>query len=151
MDLDYCTLSNAGLWCIGRLSTDADRARVIDGLSIGRDDALANTIKRLSPRWFVVRDVQAGEGPVLLQLLARTTSLRPWRRRRGDRQTRPHEDRKRAPPWTVAVENEGGRSLHSAIHRRSRIDLHFDHALDKRQRRALASIDRCQTSEFQGE
>jgi hypothetical protein len=67
MDLDYRTLSNAGLWCIGRLQTDADRARVIDGLSIGRDDALANTIKRLSPRWFVVRDVHTGEAPVLLQ------------------------------------------------------------------------------------
>jgi hypothetical protein len=67
MDLDYRTLSNAGMWCIGRLQTDADRARVIDGLSIGRDDTLANTIKRLSPRWFVVRDVHAGEGPILLQ------------------------------------------------------------------------------------
>jgi hypothetical protein len=33
MDLDYRTLSNAGLWCIGRLQTDADRARVVEGLS----------------------------------------------------------------------------------------------------------------------
>jgi hypothetical protein len=32
MDLDYRALSNAGLWCVGRLQTDADRARVIDGL-----------------------------------------------------------------------------------------------------------------------
>jgi hypothetical protein len=31
MDLDYRTLRNAGLWCIGRLQTDADRARVVDG------------------------------------------------------------------------------------------------------------------------
>ncbi len=34
MDLDYRALSNAGLWCIGRLQTDADRARVIEGLSL---------------------------------------------------------------------------------------------------------------------
>jgi hypothetical protein len=27
MDLDYRALSNAGLWCLGRLQTDADRAR----------------------------------------------------------------------------------------------------------------------------
>lgn len=33
MDLDYRALSNAGLWCIGRLQTDADRNRVVDGLS----------------------------------------------------------------------------------------------------------------------
>lgn len=28
MDLDYRALSNAGLWCLGRLQTDADRDRV---------------------------------------------------------------------------------------------------------------------------
>jgi hypothetical protein len=67
MDLDYRTLSNAGLWCIGRLQTDADRARVVEGLSVSRDAALSATIKRLSPRWFVVRDAHASEGAVLLQ------------------------------------------------------------------------------------
>jgi DNA helicase HerA-like ATPase len=33
MDLDYRALSNAGLWWLGRLQTDADRARVLDGLA----------------------------------------------------------------------------------------------------------------------
>jgi len=33
MDLDYRALSNAGLWCIGRLQTDADRTRVIESLT----------------------------------------------------------------------------------------------------------------------
>ena len=33
MDLDYRALSNAGLWCVGRLQTDADRERVVDGLA----------------------------------------------------------------------------------------------------------------------
>src|SRR5262245_16592548 len=37
MDLDYRTLSNAGLWCIGRLQTDADRERVLDGLAGSQD------------------------------------------------------------------------------------------------------------------
>ena len=31
VDLDYSALSNAGIWCIGRLQTDADRERVVDG------------------------------------------------------------------------------------------------------------------------
>jgi DNA helicase HerA-like ATPase len=33
MDLDYRVLSNAEIWCIGRLQTDADRNRVVDALA----------------------------------------------------------------------------------------------------------------------
>jgi hypothetical protein len=70
MDLDYRALSNAGVWCLGRLQTDADRARVVEGLA-GNDSALArtvgSTVQRLAPRWFVMRDVHEGGGPVLLQ------------------------------------------------------------------------------------
>ncbi len=73
MDLDYRALSNAGLWGVGRLQTDADRERVIEGLagSDGQDGLtpreLAGTIKRLAPRWFVVRDAHAQHGARLLQ------------------------------------------------------------------------------------
>jgi hypothetical protein len=74
MDLDYRALSNAGLWCIGRLQTDADRARVIDGLRSAQDtkeaDApdLTRTVQRLGNRWFVVRNAHAARsGPILLQ------------------------------------------------------------------------------------
>jgi DNA helicase HerA-like ATPase len=35
MDLDCRVLGNAGLWCLGRLQVDADRARVLDGLARG--------------------------------------------------------------------------------------------------------------------
>ena len=75
MDLDYRALSNAGLWCVGRLQTDADRARVIEGLS-GNGGAAGNgasaaelteITKRLAPRWFVMRDVHAETNTVLLQ------------------------------------------------------------------------------------
>jgi hypothetical protein len=70
MDLDYRALGNAGLWCIGRLQTDADRARVLDGLStagVQSTAELANIVKRLSSRWFVMRDVHANDGTLLLQ------------------------------------------------------------------------------------
>jgi hypothetical protein len=76
MDLDYRALSNAGVWCIGRLQTDADRARVIDGLrgalSVEQTDAaieedLGRTIQRLADRWFVIKDTHAKVGPLLLQ------------------------------------------------------------------------------------
>jgi hypothetical protein len=74
MDLDYRALSNAGLWCIGRLQTDADRARVLDGLAgaLGADargsgDDLGSRLQRLAPRWFVVRNARASAPPILMQ------------------------------------------------------------------------------------
>jgi hypothetical protein len=80
MDLDYRALGNAGVWCVGRLQTDADCVRVVDGLAssdagagaAGRDSrdsskALASVVKRLAPRWFVMRDAHAGAVPFLLQ------------------------------------------------------------------------------------
>jgi hypothetical protein len=71
MDLDYRALSNAGLWAIGRLQTDADRARVIEGLA-GGDDGLSSSelgdlVKKLSQRWFLLRNARAKEGTQLFQ------------------------------------------------------------------------------------
>jgi hypothetical protein len=72
MDLDYRALSNAGVWCIGRLQTDADRERVVEGLGdVGpgatSKSEVANVIKKLAPRWFLLRDAHAREGTMLLQ------------------------------------------------------------------------------------
>ncbi len=72
MDVDYRALGNAGVWCIGRLQTDADCARVLDGLSATDSKgcstaALGRAIKNLAPRWFVMRDVHARVGTILLQ------------------------------------------------------------------------------------
>lgn len=65
MDVDYRALSNAGLWCIGRLLTDADRDRVVDGLASadgGMGDGASkksvhDVLKRMGKRWFLVRNV----------------------------------------------------------------------------------------------
>jgi hypothetical protein len=73
MDLDYRALSNAGLWFVGRLQTDADRERVVEGLaglegSDGADSAdLGAKLKTLSPRWFVMRDVHRTPNAALAQ------------------------------------------------------------------------------------
>jgi hypothetical protein len=73
MDLDYRALSNAGLWCVGRLQTDADRERVVEGLAsagaVGAQSKgeLEQTIKKLAPRWFVARDVHAADGLTFMQ------------------------------------------------------------------------------------
>jgi hypothetical protein len=70
MDLDYRALSNAGVWALGTLQTDADRERVIEGHASGdrkADQVLDNTVQQLAKRWFVMRDMHAGPAPVLLQ------------------------------------------------------------------------------------
>jgi hypothetical protein len=73
MDLDYRALSNAGVWCIGRLQTDADRERVIEGIGGSGDSdgpsksELTNMVKKLAPRWFLMRNAHAKEPLSLLQ------------------------------------------------------------------------------------
>jgi hypothetical protein len=58
---------------VGRLQTDADRERVLDGLGgSGSNDGpskseLANVVKKLAPRWFLMRDAHARDGIRLLQ------------------------------------------------------------------------------------
>lgn len=75
MDLDYRALSNAGVWCVGRLSTDADRERVVNAMSgngAGVDAGpLADVLKVLAPRWFVMRNVH--QNPSMMLLQSRTT------------------------------------------------------------------------------
>jgi len=72
-DLDYKGLTNAGTWFIGRLQSDNDRKRVMDGLQ-----AMANVSDNLSlqdieamvadiaPRVFLMRNVHNDGGPVLV-------------------------------------------------------------------------------------
>ena len=72
MDLDYRALSNAEFWALGRLQTDADRERVIDGLAreagLGTSaEELQALVKRLAPRWFLTNNVHASEPTGLLQ------------------------------------------------------------------------------------
>jgi hypothetical protein len=76
MDLDYRALSNAGVWCVGRLQTDADRQRVVEALRGGPGadvDAgeMAGVLKQLAPRWFVMRNVH--QRPPLVLVQSRTT------------------------------------------------------------------------------
>jgi len=73
MDLDYRALGNAGICCIGRLQTDADGARVLDGMAgsgngkCSKSSDLGDIVKRLSPRWFLMRDAHSEDGLILLQ------------------------------------------------------------------------------------
>ncbi len=74
VDLDYKGLSNAGTWFLGRLQTERDKLRVLDGLESAASTSgdrvdraeLDRLLSGLAPRTFLVRSVHE-ERPVLLQ------------------------------------------------------------------------------------
>ncbi len=59
VDVDYKAISNAGTWMVGRLQTERDKQRLLDGMSAaaGTVDvgAVADTISGLAKREFVLR------------------------------------------------------------------------------------------------
>jgi catechol 2,3-dioxygenase-like lactoylglutathione lyase family enzyme len=71
VDLDYKGLANAGTWFIGRLQTERDRARVLDGLQAaagaGMDrQRLESLIAQLRDRVFLMNNVHE-DAPVVLE------------------------------------------------------------------------------------
>ncbi|UCG73668.1 MAG: DUF87 domain-containing protein [Chromatiales bacterium] len=72
VDLDYKALSNPGTWCIGRLQTERDKARVREGLAgaAGSDhlplDQLDEVLSGLGKRRFLLHNVHERE-PVLME------------------------------------------------------------------------------------
>jgi hypothetical protein len=68
VDLDYKALSNAGTWFIGKLQTDQDKQRLLDGLEapgIPRAQ-LDKTISLLGKRIFLLHNTHA-KGPAIFQ------------------------------------------------------------------------------------
>ncbi|MGH3042895.1 MAG: ATP-binding protein, partial [Gaiellaceae bacterium] len=70
VDLDYKAMSNAGTWLVGRLQTERDKARVLEGLrsAAGGADvaALDKAIGGLEKRQFLLVSAKASE-PTLFQ------------------------------------------------------------------------------------
>ena len=70
VDLDYKGLSNTGTWMIGRLQTERDQARVMDGLAGAADGdtfdrrAMSETLAGLGKRQFLLHNVHE-RGPVV--------------------------------------------------------------------------------------
>jgi Helicase HerA, central domain len=63
VDLDYKAISNTGTWMVGRLQTERDRARLLDGMrsAAGETDVgeLGSTIAGLAKREFVLHRTRA--------------------------------------------------------------------------------------------
>lgn len=69
VDLDYKAISNAGTWLIGRLQTEQDKNRLVDGLK-GADGgvdigAVEETISGLGKRQFLLRTTKSSKLPLL--------------------------------------------------------------------------------------
>ncbi len=69
VDLDYKAISNAGTWLIGRLQTEQDKNRLVDGLRAadGSVDvsAIQSQISGLGKRQFIVRQTKNDDLPQL--------------------------------------------------------------------------------------
>jgi hypothetical protein len=71
VDVDYKALSNAGSWMIGKLQTDQDKQRLLDGLDSAMSGSLDRAeydrlISTLGKRVFLLHNVNA-KGPMLFQ------------------------------------------------------------------------------------
>ncbi len=63
VDVDYKALSNAGTWMVGRLQTERDKDRLLEGMSAAsggeNKDELSNMISALDKRQFVLHQTRA--------------------------------------------------------------------------------------------
>ncbi len=89
VDLDYKAISNAGTWLIGRLQTEQDKNRLVDGLKAadgGVDITTVNeTISALGKRQFLLRTTRSSELPVLTTRWAMSYLAGPLTRDQIDR------------------------------------------------------------------
>lgn len=64
VDLDYKAMSNAGTWLVGRLQTERDKARVLEGMKSAAGDvdlsSLDALIGGLGPRQFILHTARGG-------------------------------------------------------------------------------------------
>jgi hypothetical protein len=65
VDLDYKAMSNAGTWIVGRLQTENDKKRILEGMqSLNADDGAVNLdaqISNLEKRQFILHTAKKGE------------------------------------------------------------------------------------------
>ncbi len=107
VDLDYKAMSNAGTWCIGRLQTERDKARILEALSAATGDTdvqeIDTRISALGARQFLLHNTR-DRGPALFTTRWAMSYLRgPMTREEIASITDPAERPDRASPVTVTT------------------------------------------------
>ena len=102
VDLDYKALSNTGTWFLGKLQTERDKARMLDGLegvSSGLDrQAIDRALSSLRGRVFLMHNVHE-QGPITFETRWALSYLRgPMGREELRRFTKPPDSKAPAPP-----------------------------------------------------
>jgi hypothetical protein len=110
VDLDYKALSNAGTWFVGKLQTERDKARLVEGLegvaaergTLSNRAYLETVISALGNRVFLLHDVHRGQ-PLLFQTRQALSFLRgPMTRDQVTRLMDPLKEREAAGPSAPA-------------------------------------------------
>ncbi|HEU0138375.1 MAG TPA: hypothetical protein VFQ79_01635 [Bryobacteraceae bacterium] len=120
VDLDYKGLSNAGTWFIGRLQTERDKARVMEGLegaaaaagSGFNRGAMEQTLAGLSSRIFLMNNVHE-DAPVIFETrwalsYLRGPLTRPEIKRLMSARGAPAAEPKEAPRFAAPPSREAG-------------------------------------------
>ena len=107
VDVDYKALSNAGTWMVGRLQTDRDKQRLLDGMSAAAGGvdlaAVGGTISGLAKREFVLRRAGKDQPEVFTTRWAMSYLRGPLTRDQIAQVTGPHaETTATGQPVTVA-------------------------------------------------
>jgi hypothetical protein len=102
VDLDYKAISNAGTWMIGRLQTERDKARLLDGLAAASGSidvgAIGDTISGLGKREFVLKRAGVDQPIVFTTRWAMAYLRGPLTREQIASLTKPSETAATLPP-----------------------------------------------------
>ena len=79
VDIDYKAMSNAGTWIVGRLQTDNDKRRVLDGIRGGLPDLDAR-LSNLEKRQFLLYQAKSSEQVILHRRQAMCYRFGPFTR-----------------------------------------------------------------------
>ena len=93
VDLDYKALSNAGTWFVGKLQTERDKARLLEGLeSVAAEHGtltdrgyLETVIASLGNRVFLLHDIHRRQADAVPEPLGAVVPARPDDARAGRR------------------------------------------------------------------
>ena len=111
VDLDYKALSNAGTWFVGKLQTDRDKARLLEGMESAAAEQgtltdrakLDSIISALGNRIFLMHDIHRS-APLLFQSRWALSFLRgPMTREQVGRLMEPLKQPAAAPPTVVPL------------------------------------------------